>query len=81
MVDMSGILVGLIFVAAVAGLLVVNDFDYVESSQSASDSEITEISQNSQDEITRALNDFDTKLVSFFNGLKDDLGFLNNNQI
>lgn len=73
MVDIGGVLVGLIFVAAVTGLIFVNDLGSVESYQSAINSEII---KTPQDDVVRALNDFDTKLVSFFSDLKEELGFL-----
>jgi hypothetical protein len=73
MADIAGVLVGLIFVGAVAGLIAVNDLESADPFQSTSDSEIID---TSQDEIVRALNDMDTKLVTFFSDLKEDLGFL-----
>jgi hypothetical protein len=81
MVDTGGIFAGLILVAAVAGLIAVNEIDYVPSYESTTNSETTETSQTSQDEIAMALNDMNTNLVSFFDNLRDELGFLNNNQV
>jgi hypothetical protein len=75
MVDIGGVLVGLVFVAAVAGLIAVNDLGSAESFQNTSNSENSKITQNSEDEIVRALNEMDNKLVAFFSDLKDDLGF------
>ncbi len=68
MAFISGILVGLIFVAAVTGLFFVNDIGPEESSHNLTNSEIPE------DKIVKALNDFDTELVSFFSELKKDMG-------
>lgn len=76
MVDIGGIFAGLIFVAAIAGLIAVNEIDYVSSYESTINSEITETSQTSQDEIVIALNDMNAELVTFFSDLKEDLGFL-----
>ncbi len=76
MVELAGVLVGLIFVAAVAGLIAVNDLVSAESSQSASNSEIKETLQTSQNEIVRTLIDMDAKIVLFFSDLKEDLGIL-----
>ena len=76
MVDIGGIFAVLIFVGAVAGLLAVNEIDYVHSHESTIDSETTEIAQTSQDEIVVALNDMNAELVTFFSDLKEDLGFL-----
>ncbi len=72
MVEISGVLVGLIFVAAVAGLIFVNDLGSAES-QSVINSELIE---TPQDDIVKALNDFDSILVSFISDVKEDLGFL-----
>ena len=65
MAFISGILVGLIFVAAVTGLILVNDLEPVEPPQNM---------VNSEDKIVKALNDFDTELVLFFSDLKQDIG-------
>lgn len=75
MVEMSGILVGLIFVAAVTGLVLINDIGTAES-KSDINSEITETSNH---DLVSALNDMDSKIVSFFDNLKDELEFLNYN--
>lgn len=75
MVEMSGVLVGLIFVAAVTGLVLINDVGTAES-KSDINSEITETSNH---DLVSALNDMDSKIVSFFDNLKDELDFLNYN--
>jgi phosphoribosylanthranilate isomerase len=76
MVDTGGIFAGLIFAAAVAGLIAVNEINYVSSFESTTNSETIVTSQTSQDEIVMALNDMNAKLVTFFSDLKDDLDFL-----
>ena len=65
MAFISGILVGFIFVAAVTGLILVNDVEPVEPSKDV---------VNSEDKIVKALNDFDNELVLFFSELKKDIG-------
>ena len=76
MVEIAGVFAILIFVAAVAGLFGINEIDRVSSYESTINSEITETSQTSQDEIIMALNDMNAELVKFFSDLKEDLGFL-----
>ncbi len=76
MAEIGGVLVGLIFVAAVIGLIIVNDLGTADSYQGISNSEIAQKSQNAEDEIVKVLSEMDTKLVTFFSELKEDLGFL-----
>lgn len=74
MADISAVFVGLIFVAAVIGLIVVNDIDSAHSYQNSSDSENIESNQLPEDKIVKALNEMDGKLLVFFSDLKEDLG-------
>lgn len=76
MAEIGGVLVGLIFVAAVIGLIIVNDLGTADSYQGISNSEIAQKSQNAEDEIVKVLSEIDTKIVTFFSELKEDLGFL-----
>lgn len=74
MADISAVFVGLIFVGAVVGLIVVNDIDSAHSYQNSSDSEYIESNQLPEDKIVKALNEMDGKLLVFFSDLKEDLG-------
>ena len=68
----SGILVGLIFVTAVAGLVAINNVE-TRTVQNLENSEKIGI-PNSEDKIVKALNDFDSELSLFFSNLKEEIG-------
>jgi hypothetical protein len=74
-IDVSGVLSLLIFVSAMLGLSVISDLS--ESYSISSDAEITGNPElTSHDEIVKAFNEIDTKLMSFFSDLRKDLAFL-----
>ena len=75
MVEIASVFVGLIFVAAVTGLILVNDFGNSDSIQIVNSGISTPPVEN---ELVRTLNDMDTKLVSFFYELKEELLLINN---
>ena len=73
-IDLSVIMIILIFASAMLGLSIVNDFEYVKSYSETPKSELTNPSENpSNDQFVKTFNEIDATLMSFFDDLRDYL--------
>ena len=78
-IDVSRVMIVLVFVSSIVGLSFLNNLDLAESySDTLEAKKIEKSTLTSQNEIVRTFYEIDTKLMSFFDELREDLSFDSN---